>query len=421
MRGDWIRARFPALAWIAVAALALHVIDDAWWHARPDTSVGHNLLLLLPAVVLAALWALLATHVRPAFQACLAFAAGTLMVADAGAHLSHAQDSGIGSTDLTGFLVGLVGLALIGLALAIALRPKAPRPRSRRWAARAGVVLGTIATLLCVTFPLYLAVYAAHKPAMDVNPASQPPGHRELMLRTSDGINLAASWVRPRNGAAVVLVHGAGGDRGGGIASRARMLARHGYGVLVYDARGSGLSGGRPENIGWTWPRDVEAALDYVAKQRTVTKGIGALGLSTGAEVVLTSAAQDNRIKAVVAEGTQARTIKELRLLPFGGTKLLTLEQYAIALPLYRVVTHAPTAPSLAELIPKIAPRPVLLVSSGRGYEQQMNRAYAKRGGRGTVLWEIPDAPHTGGLATHRLEYERRVVGVFDRALLGRS
>src|SRR4051812_10759375 len=421
MRGDSIRARFPALAWAAVAAVALHVVDDAWWHARPNTSVAQNLLLLLPGVVLAALWALLATHVRPAIQAFLAFAAGSLMVADAGAHVVHAQKSGIGSTDVTGFLVGLVGLALILTALALTLRPKPPRSRSRRWAARVGVVTGAMATLLLITFPLYLALLASHKPGMDPDLSVLPPGQREVMLRTSDGINLAASWVPPRNGAAVVLVHGSGGDRGGGIASRARMLARHGYGVLVYDARGSGESGGRPENIGWTWPRDVEAALDYVAKQPAVTKGIGALGLSTGAEVVVTSAAQDKRIKAVVAEGTQARTIKELRLLPLGVAKLLTLEQYGIALPLYRLVTHAPTAPSLGALIPKIAPRPVLLISSGRSYEQQMNRAYAKRGGRGTVLWEMPDAAHTGGLATHPVEYERRVVGVFDRALLGRS
>src|SRR4051794_16357197 len=100
MRLDWIRARFPALAWIAVGVVALHVVDDAWWHGRDDTSVGHDLVLLLPMVLLAALWAMLATHVRPALQAFLAFAAGTLMVADATAHVVHAQDSGVGSSDL---------------------------------------------------------------------------------------------------------------------------------------------------------------------------------------------------------------------------------------------------------------------------------------------------------------------------------
>jgi hypothetical protein len=61
------------------------------------------------------------------------------------------------------------------------------------------------------------------------------------------------------------------------------------------------------------------------------------------------------------------------------------------------------------------------LISSGKGYEQQMNREYDQRAGRGTVLWEMPDAPHTGGLATHPVEYERRVVAFFDRTLLGRS
>jgi hypothetical protein len=102
-----------------------------------------------------------------------------------------------------------------------------------------------------------------------------------------------------------------------------------------------------------------------VKRQPTVTKGIGALGLSTGAEVLLTSAAQDKRIKTVVAEGAQARTMKELGLLPVGSDKFVTLEEYA--------------------------------------------------------LGEMPDAPHTGGLATHPVEYERRVVGFLDRALLGRS
>jgi hypothetical protein len=45
-----------------------------------------------------------------------------------------------------------------------------------------------------------------------------------------------AGWYRPsRNGAAVLLVHGGGGDRSGPL-RHARMLARHGDGVLLYDA-----------------------------------------------------------------------------------------------------------------------------------------------------------------------------------------
>jgi len=36
-------------------------------------------------------------------------------------------------------------------------------------------------------------------------------------------------------------------------------------------------------------------------------------------------------------------------------------------------------------------------------------------------LWELPEAGHTGGLDARPGEYERRVVGFFDRYLLGRG
>ena len=34
-------------------------------------------------------------------------------------------------------------------------------------------------------------------------------------------------------------------------------------------------------------------------------------------------------------------------------------------------------------------------------------------------LWEIEDATHTGGITARPAEYERRVVGFFDRYLAG--
>jgi hypothetical protein len=39
------------------------------------------------------------------------------------------------------------------------------------------------------------------------------------------------------------------------------MLARHGCGVLLYDARGRGRSEGTQNAWGWGWPRDVEGAI----------------------------------------------------------------------------------------------------------------------------------------------------------------
>ena len=44
------------------------------------------------------------------------------------------------------------------------------------------------------------------------------------------------------------------------VLDQAAVLARHGYGVLLYDARGMGRSGGRAMNFGWYGDRDLAAA-----------------------------------------------------------------------------------------------------------------------------------------------------------------
>ena len=69
-------------------------------------------------------------------------------------------------------------------------------------------------------------------------------------------------------------------------------------------------------------------------------------------------------------------------------------------------------------MMPKIAPRPVLLVAGG-GFPDEIpaSSLYRDAGGPTVQLWELPDAAHTGGLRKHPAEYERRVVGFLDRAL----
>jgi predicted alpha/beta-fold hydrolase len=101
--------------------------------------------------------------------------------------------------------------------------------------------------------------------------------------------------VHSRNGAAIVLVHGGGGDRQGTIL-HARMLAKEGYGVLLYDARGRGESAGHENAFGWQWDRDVHGAVSYLTR-RGIHR-IGLLGISTGAEAVV---AEESRMVEVGA------------------------------------------------------------------------------------------------------------------------
>jgi pimeloyl-ACP methyl ester carboxylesterase len=397
----------------------VHLVDDAFVDAPAGTSFGSNLATVaVPAVVAVAL-AIGAPRVRPGLRAWLAAVAGSVAVADAGLHLAHIQKAGGASADdVTGLLSGLGGAALLALALATVLRTKAARGWRRRWGIRVAATVGALATAVFVVMPIAAGVYFVHKQPVHVPTGTWAVQHEDVTLHTSDGLDLAGWYAPARKGATIILVHGSGGSRAGGIKSRATMFARHGFGVLLYDARGGGDSEGRPEAVGWTWHRDVEAAVDFL-RARGVTN-IGAFGLSTGAEVVLETAGRDPRIKAVGGEGAEARTFTEIRELPHSFsnafTGLYTAEMFAV----HHVLSHAASPPSLKKQVAKIAPRPILLISSGTGYERDLTRAWYRAATGPKALWEVTDAQHTGGLAAHPREYERRVTSFFARALHAR-
>ena len=101
--------------------------------------------------------------------------------------------------------------------------------------------------------------------------------------------------------------------------------------------------------------------------------------------------------------------------------------EYWLGIPGEAVVTAAvavfanETPPAnLRHLVAGIAPRSVLLISAGHGVDSEvLNAGFSEAAGDPRAWWRIPEAGHTGGLAARPREYESRVVGFFDRALLG--
>ncbi len=414
---QWLAARAPALFAVAMAAVAVHLLDDALVDGWRRESVGSALATIAVPLAVAAAVAFAYRRLRPGIQAWLAFVFGLLAAIDGGIHLQHVSRAGGASgTDLTGLLSGIVGVALVVAGSSLVFRPKARRAPLRRWALRAAAALGTVATVVFVVVPVSLAVYSVHKGPLHVETTQLGIPHEDVVFRSTDGLRLSGWYVRPRNGAAVVLVHGSGGYRLG-VESRAVMLARHGYGVLLYDARGAGDSEGRPENLGWTWHRDLQGAVGFL-RGRGVTR-IGVLGLSTGGEVALETAGRDPRIRAVVAEGTQARTFTDGTKLPVTRSNLFAAAFTSAAFAAYHVISHVASPPALETMVRRIGRRPVFLISARDPFERDANRVYyrAARGPR--LLWET-DSAHTGAFAKHPREYERRVAAFFGAYLLGR-
>ncbi|MFI6155629.1 alpha/beta fold hydrolase [Kitasatospora sp. NPDC051170] len=109
---------------------------------------------------------------------------------------------------------------------------------------------------------------------------------------------------------AVLLAHGFGGSKEG-ERERAQQLARQGYAVLTWSARGFGRSGGK---IGLNAPdrevEDVKHLVDWLAQRPEVQLDgagdprVGITGASYGGAIALLASAYDDRIDAVSSQIT---------------------------------------------------------------------------------------------------------------------
>ena len=74
----------------------------------------------------------------------------------------------------------------------------------------------------------------------------------------------------------------------------------------------------------------------------------------------------------------------------------------------------------LTHYIPRIAPRPIMLIRAARNEVDNKTPEYLAAARGPAYEWTVPKGGHTAGIRTMPREYERRVVGFFDRALRAR-
>jgi pimeloyl-ACP methyl ester carboxylesterase len=395
-----------------LALVALHLLDLAF--SGPDTSI----VGVLGIAAVAAGWALAQPHVIRPTRVLLGIVIGLLTLGfGVVSHGLHVVNSGPDWTDVTG--VGMIagGLLLIASGLtAIAAPRRAPRRPALGWRLAHG--LGWLAAVpvfaLLVVMPFAIALLPTHAPRWAIQESSLGIPHEEVAIETADGRELSAWYVPSRNRTAVLLSHGSGGSRER-VAAHVRMLARHGYGVLALDNPGNGESEGHSNGLGDNAQPAVDAAIGWLARRPDVDpQRIAGFGSSLGAEVLLQAAAGDPRLRAVIGDGP-ARPRDAQRAGDPGLPERVIAE---LGLRVIRGVSGMQESPSLIGMMPRIAPRPVLLIAGGGDPDEiPTNRSYRDAGGSTVQLWELPDTGHTAGLRTHPAEYERRTTEFLDRAL----
>ncbi|HWM13804.1 MAG TPA: CocE/NonD family hydrolase [Gaiellaceae bacterium] len=234
--------------------------------------------------------------------------------------------------------------------------------------------------------------------------------YESVTVTTEDSLDLTASYVPSKNRAAVVLFPGATRSE------EARILIRHGYGVLLLDPRGQGNSEG--DTVRWAGDRDLIAGVEYLRSRPDVDADrIGGFGFSIGGENLLEAAARSNGFKAVVSEGAGSRIGDQ----DVSGAERLLLEPTLAVMTAATTVfsNHGP-APPIVDRIGQIAPTPVFLIYAGPGMGDEDTRQprYYAAAGEPKAIWNVPGSAHTGGVDARPAEYEQRVVAFFDEALL---
>ena len=197
--------------------------------------------------------------------------AGT--AAGAGVASAHLAKAGLDAAAVAAVIVLVTGIILLTWGAAALIRAV-----PGWW--RLLAVPVAIALLWFVLYPLTIAVYATNLPPGPLGsatPASYGLAYRDVAFRTADGVGLSGWYIPPRNGAAVVVLPGAGSTRTA-VLGQAAVLARHGYGTLLLDTRGHGLSAGHAMDFGWWGDRDIAAAVSFLATPARCSRRQNRLG-----------------------------------------------------------------------------------------------------------------------------------------------
>ena len=279
-------------------ARPLHALDDTLLQPPAGTTAADHLVsALVPTVLLAAAAAGFG-RVRAGWRTVLALWVGVFGIGNRRALRRRLHRA---ARDPRGRAL-LVGLGLWRLW-------QSRRRTGRLWRRllrRSTLVVVAALAAYFVAQPVLFAYAVTHVQHAVLPEDELGIAHEDVIFTTPGGLTLHGWYIPSRNGAAVVDFPGRLGTQ-----AHARMLARHGYGVLLFDRRGEGRSEGGGNMLGWGGDKDI-AAVDRLKRRPDVDPDrIGGLGLSVGGELMLEAAAKDPDLAAVVSDGAGARHFRE--------------------------------------------------------------------------------------------------------------
>lgn len=243
----------------------------------------------------------------------------------------------------------------------------------------------------------------------------------DVAIVTPDGLRLVAWYVPTTNGAVVIAQHGYKSSRGE-MLNEAAMLHAHGYGVLIPAMRAHDMSDGTMISFGLHEIDDLDQWLRFTQQLPDVDPDrIVVLGNSLGGALVIELAARTPDVRAVAANAAFSSLSDTLET----SVRFFTgMPPFPFA-PMIAFWAERATGMSVREIdasraIGRISPRPVLLMQGGA--DDVISTSSGQRlydaAGEPRTLWFDPQVSHARFDTARPAEYERRVIELFDAALL---
>ena len=262
----------------------------------------------------------------------------------------------------------------------------------------------------------------AERLAIDETPADFGMAYEDVSVTTPDGLKLVGWYVPSENGAVIMAQHGFKSNRTG-LLEEAAMLNKHGYGVLLTTVRAHDLSEGEVISFGANEMQDLEAWYQSLLGREEVDPDrIGILGNSMGGSLAIQYSALNKNIGATVAHSafssiddtvsTSIEFFTGLPAFPFAPVIVFWAEQE---------VGFNSSEVSAKSWISQLSPRPVLLLQGGAdtAISPESGQLLYDAAREPKELWFEPELGHTAFDTELPREFEARVVGFFDRYLLG--
>lgn len=237
---------------------------------------------------------------------------------------------------------------------------------------------------------------------------------------TDDKLLLHGLYMRARPDAPHLIVcHGYSSNltQGYGIG---RQLHDLGYGVLLFDFRGAGLSARKRVTAGWLEKRDLLGAVAFLRGRVGRDVPIGVLGYSMGGAVAIMAAVECREISAVVTDSAYAQLDAVIKLgikrLPTSAARLFGSLSIYIS---ERMSGHETRKIRPLEYVANLSPTPLLLIHGMEDTQISYENALAlyEHARQPRDVWLVEGAGHCRSFNERPEQYLERVAGFFQATL----